>query len=715
MRISKAFWALGAVAIAAIACTAIGANSFAQDATGQSAAAPALAPPIARVDNATDDYFGTKIADPYRWLEDQNSPETRAWIDQENSFTNATLAKVPGRDALRSRLSALYKVDATGMPIVRGGKYFFSKRAANEDQSKLYVRTGANGTDQVLVDPLPLSPDHTASVNFDAVSSDGTMVVYSVQQGGADESTPHVMEVATHRELADKFPLARYEAMDFSAAKDGVYYANQTKAGPRVYWHKFGTDTASDPVIFGDGLGPEKIVGANVTDDGHYLMAYIIYGASADRTDVFFKDLRTNGPMTPIVNDTDARFFGDEGGDLFYFQTNWNAARNRVIVIDPKHLGKENWKTIIPEAEAPINTMSLVAGQICLTYTVNASTRIKLFDTEGRPTREVSLPTIGSASGLSGRWSSNETFYSFNSFYIPPTIFRYDLQSGAQTVWARRNVPVDSSKFEMQQVWYNSKDGTKIPMFVAHLKGLKLDGNNPALMTAYGGFNVNMEPNYSGMAVAWMEQGGVYAVPNLRGGGEFGENWHRAGMLEKKQNVFDDFFAAAEWLTAHKYTKPAKLAIEGSSNGGLLMGAAITQRPELFGAVMCGFPLLDMLRYQDFLVARFWVPEYGSAENKDQFPFIYAYSPYQHVKQGAKYPAVLFVTGDADTRVAPLHARKMAALMQADAAPGKPILLKYDTKAGHSGGTPVSKQVDDTTDELSFLFWQLGVTPKPIS
>jgi prolyl oligopeptidase len=536
-----------------------------------------------------------------------------------------------------------------------------------------------------------------------------------VQLGGADESTPHFMDIATRRELPDKFPLARYSGLDFTSSKDAVYYTYQTKDGPRTYWHKFGSSISDDPQIFGDGVGPEKIIGSTVTDDGHYLVLSLVYGASADRTDLYYKDLRTNGPITPIVNDTAARFGGDEANDHFYLQTNWNAPKERIVLVDLAHPEKTNWKTIVPETDVPIQSMSMVGGDICLAYSKNASTQLKLFDTTGKLVRDVSLPTIGSASNLGGRFNSNEAFFTFDSFFVPNTIYRYDVSTGAQTVWARRNVPIDSSKFTMQQIWYKSKDGTKIPMFVAHLKGLKLDGNNPTYLTAYGGFDVDMEPVYNGLAVAWMEQGGVYAVPNIRGGGEFGEDWHRAGMLEKKQNVFDDFYAAAEWLIANHYTTPSRLAIEGGSNGGLLMGAAVTQRPDLFAAAICAFPLLDMLRYQNFYVAKYWVSEYGSSEDAKQFPFIYAYSPYQHVKKGAKYPAVLFVTGDSDTRVAPLHARKMAALMQADAAPGKPILLKYDTKAGHSGGTPIGKQVEDSTDELSYLFWQLGIVPKPVS
>jgi len=695
-------------------CALLAARLLAQDNPAQNAMNVPPAP-VTRMDNVTDDYFGTKVTDPFRWLEDQKSPETRAWIDKENNYTNSILSKLPGREALRARLSALYKVDSIGMPIEHGGRYFFSKRAATEDQAKLYIRQGATGNDDLLVDPLPLSADHTASVRFDAISTDGSMIAYAVQLGGADESTPHFMDVATHRELPDKFPLARYDGVDFTSAKDGVYYTYQTKDGPRTFWHKFGTAVSDDPIIFGADVGPEKIVGSGITEDGNYLLLEIIYGASNDRTDVYYKDLRNNGAITPLVNDVAASFTVDEGSDHFYLQTNWNAPKNRIVSVDIAHPEKANWKTIVPEGDVPIQGMSLVGGKIGVSYSKNASSLLKLFDTDGKLVRDVSLPTIGSASQISGRWNSDESFYSFDSYFVPPTIYRYDAATGEQTVWARRNVPVDPNKFTMQQVWYKSKDGTKIPMFVAHLKGLKLDGNNPTYLTAYGGFNVNLEPSYSGSAVAWMEQGGVYAVPNLRGGGEFGDAWHHAGMLEKKQNVFDDFYAAAEWLIANHYTKTSRLAIEGGSNGGLLMGAAVTQRPDLFGAVVCAFPLLDMLRYQNFLVARYWVPEYGSSEDAKQFPFIYAYSPYQRVKKGAKYPAVLFVTGDADTRVAPLHARKMAALMQADAAPGKPILLKYDTKAGHSGGAPIAKQVDDTTDELNFLFWQLGVVPKPVS
>ena len=668
-------------------------------------------PPATRADNVTDDYFGTKVADPYRWLEDQNSPETRAWIEKENDYTNSILSKLPGRDTLRAQLGSLLKVDSMGTPTERGGRYFFTRRAAADDQGKLYVRQGRDGADQVLIDPLPMSPDHSITVGLDAVSSDGALIAYSLRQGGADETTPHLYDVNARHDLSDQLPHARYSGLDFTKDNKSVFYTYQTPKGPRVFRHDIGASADQDKIVWGDGVGPEKIIGSGVTDDGAYLMITLYYGASADRTDIYVAPLAEKEfAVRPIINDVDARFLGDEGGGKLYFQTNWKAPNSKVIAVDLAKPQRDNWKTVIPEAEVHIENMALVGGKICVVYSKNASSLLRLFDADGKLVREVALPTLGSASALLGRWSSAESFYLFNSFFVPPTIFRYDVNSGAQSTWWRSTAPVDSDKFTMQQVWYASKDGTRIPMFVAHKKGLKLDGSNPAYMTAYGGFNVNIEPGFDSAAVTWMEHGGVYAVPNLRGGGEFGENWHKAGMLEKKQNVFDDFFAAAEWLISNHYTSSSKLAAEGRSNGGLLMGAAMTQRPDLFGAIICGYPLLDMLRYQNFLVARYWVPEYGSSEDAAQFKYIYAYSPYQHVKKGAKYPGILFVSGDSDTRVAPLHARKMAALMQAGAAPGRPVLLKYDTKAGHSGGTPVTKRIEDTTDELNFLFWQLGIT-----
>ena len=437
---------------------------------------------------------------------------------------------------------------------------------------------------------------------------------------------------------------------------------------------------------------------------------HVLYGAAGDKTEIYYQDLAAGGPLKPLVTDIPARFEGEVGGDQIFVHTNWNAPKGRILVVDLKHPEREKWREVVAEGNSVIESMALAGGKLLVNYTENASSRVEVFDAAGQRLRELELPTIGSLAGISSRWRSPEAFYGFDSYAVPFTIYRYDVQTGGQKEWARLNVPIQSDKFEMKQVWYHSKDGTRVPMFLLYLKGTKPDGARPTLLTGYGGFNVSMTPSFSESAAIWAEQGGVFAVANLRGGGEFGEAWHKAGMFGNKQNVFDDFIAAAQWLIQNRYTNPSRLAIAGTSNGGLLVGAALTQRPELFRAVYCGYPLLDMIRYQKFLVARYWVSEYGSSDDPAQFRYLYAYSPYHHVKPGVKYPAVLLASGDSDTRVAPLHARKMTALLQGSTASDHPVLLRYDTEAGHSaGGMPTSKRIDQAGDELSFLFWQLGM------
>ena len=673
---------------------------------------PIPKPPATRTDNVKETLHGVEVTDPYRWLEDQEAAETRAWIAAQNAYSDSVLSELPGVAGLKQRLTPLLKTDFIGTPVERGGRYFFSKRLADQEQSILYVRKGLSGRDEVLIDPNPMSADHTTSVSLAEVSDDGKMIIYRVRQGGEDETTLQAFDVKTRKNLSDSFPRARYFGISLTPDKSGLYYTKQTAAGPRVYYHKMGSDPASDAEIFGQGYGIEKIVSCAISLEGRYILYTVAYGSAADRTELYFQNLSTKGPLVTLVKDIPARFSGGRiVGDQLFLQTNWKAPKGRVLLADLKSPAQENWREIIPENDAVLQGFNLVGGKLAATYSKDASSRARIFEPTGKLVREVSLPGIGSIGGFSGQWGSKEAFYSYTSFVVPTTIYRYDLAKGTQQVWSQLKVPVDAAKIEVKQIWYASKDGTKVPMFVVYPKAMKLDGSNPALLTGYGGFNVTQSPGFSARAVAWVQIGGVYAVANLRGGGEYGEEWHRAGMLGKKQNVFDDFIAAAEWLIANKYTSPGKLAIRGGSNGGLLVGAALTQRPELFAAVVCGYPLLDMVRYQKFLVARYWVPEYGSAENAEQFRYIYAYSPYHNVKTATKYPAVLFVTGDADTRVAPLHARKMAALMQATTGSERPILLRYDTKAGHSGGTPVSKQVDELAEELAFLFWQLHAGP----
>lgn len=686
------------VAVTAVAQTALPPSD---------AGANAIGPPKSEVNEVRETIHGVEIVDSYRWLEDQNSPQTRAWIDAENAYTNSLLGRIAGRNELRQKVAALLKIETMSAPVVRNGRYFFVRRQPDQDQGSLFMRKGLTGKDELLVDPLSLSPEHSITVGLNAVSLDGALIVYALRQGGEDETILRLFDVGTHKDLPDQFARARYSGIAILPDKSGLYFTKQTAAGPRVYFHKIGASADNDTEIFGKGYGPEKIITSGLSEDGRYLSIVVLYGSAAAQSEVYFQDLKNKGPLVTVVNDVQAAFFPAIGGDKMYLRTNWNAPKWRVMEVDLKNPGRDHWREILPEGEGVLDGLSLVGGKLAANTTQNVVSRVKLYDTRGKLVREIKTATLGSLSLLGGRWGSTEGFFSFNSFHIPATIYRYDVATGQQTIWFHSKVPFPADRYEVKQVWYTSKDGTRVPMFLAHTKGLKLDGSHPTLLTGYGGFNISSTPGFNAFAATWISSGGVYAVANMRGGGEFGEAWHHAGMLEKKQNVFDDFIAAGEWLVQNKYTSPRRLAIRGSSNGGLLMGAMLTQRPDLFAAVICGYPLLDMIRYHKFFVAGYWVPEYGSADNADQFKYIYAYSPYQHVKPGTKYPAVLFISGDSDTRVAPLHARKMTALMQAANGSDKPILLRYETKAGHIRAIPVGKQIDNTTDELNFLMWQL--------
>jgi prolyl oligopeptidase len=685
-----------AVLVALIACAVL-------------ARADSLSVPPTRVDEVRETLHGVEIADPYRWLEDQKSPETRAWIDAENAYSHALLDKVPGREALKKRLEELLNVDAVGVPVERGGRYFFTKRGRGQDLFVICVRRGMTGPDEVLVDPHPLSPDKTTSVTLLDVSYDGRLVAYGIRQGGEDELLVKLRDVDTGKDLPDTMPRARYHALSLTRDKAGFFYARHDRTvGPRVLYHALGQDPASDKVLFGEGVGPEKIIAANLSEDGRYVFLTLFHGSAPKKTEVYFREAASTGPFVPIVNDVEAKFLPDVAGDKMYLQTNWQAPNGRILEVDLKQPARERWREVVPAGEATIESFSLAGGRVFVNTLENVASRVRVYGTDGTRLGEIAFPSLGTVGAVAGRWESDEAFFSFKSFHVPETVYRYSVKTGTQTVWARQDVPMDSDAFEVHQEWYTSKDGTRVPMFLVHRKGLKRDGTNPALLGGYGGFNLSMTPSFSAKNALWIERGGVYALPSLRGGGEFGERWHEAGMLARKQNVFDDFVAAAEWLIANGYTSRSRLAITGGSNGGLLVGAAMTQRPDLFGAVICAYPLLDMLRYHKFLVASFWVPEYGSSEDEAQFEALRAYSPYHNVKAGTRYPSVLFVTGDSDTRVDPLHARKMTALVQARSA-GGPTLLLYDTKAGHSAGKPVSKDVEELTDQLSFLFWRLGV------
>ncbi|TAM81466.1 MAG: S9 family peptidase [Acidobacteria bacterium] len=669
-------------------------------------------PPLAYRDGVVDLVHGIRIPDPYRWLEDQQSPATRAWIDAQNKYTDSILSKASGKETLVKSIAALERVDVTKTPIERNGRYFYMKRLATQDLFTIDLRDRLEGRERVLVDPEPMSADHTTTVDLRDVSKDSTLAAYDIRRGGADETEIRLRNVDSGQDLPDILPTARYEGLALAPGKKGVYYSRQDAAGPRVFYHTLGSDPAVDRQIFGQGYGRDKIILVDLSDDGSYLLLTVLYGSAGDKTELYLENLATGGPIRRVVTDINAQFNASIGGDTLFIRTDWNAPRGRILSAPLADPGREHWKEIIPQSDGVIQSMNVAGGKIIINYTHDATSSLKIFDSNGRPQYQVAFPIPGTVSEVSGRWKSDHAFFEFTSFAVSPTIYHYDLKTSRQNAWAQMNIPRDTRNLELKQVWYRSKDGTRVPMFLLYKQGLKPDGKVPTLITAYGGFDISMTPVFSPEAVVWVEDGGLFALPNLRGGGEFGEAWHKAGTFQNKQNVFDDFYAAANWLIKTGYTNPSKLAITGESNGGLLMGAAMTQRPGLFRAVVCRFPLLDMLRYQKFFVARFWVSEYGSADNPAQFKYLYAYSPYQHVEKGVKYPAALFVTGDSDTRVAPLHARKMCALMQWANTSGNPILLHYDTSAGHSGGLPIAKEIDETAMEMQFLFWQLGVIPR---
>ncbi|MCI0417873.1 MAG: prolyl oligopeptidase family serine peptidase, partial [Acidobacteria bacterium] len=480
------------------------------------------------------------------------------------------------------------------MPVERNGRYFFSKRQASQDLAVLYLRNGRNGAEEVLVDPHPMSPDKTVSVSLSDVSQDGTLLAFSVRRGGEDQTEVRWLNVETRQELPDKLPRARYFGVAVKPDKSGFYYCRHGQEGSRVYYHKMGTDFASDAELFGKGYSADKGIGIGLSEDGRYLLMTVFYGSAADKTELHLLDTRNGAVVMPLVTDVQARFLGEIAGDHLFVQTNWNAPNSKILKIELKNPKREQWREIIPETEATIESASLAGGNIFVNYLHNVRSRVKVFNADGKPVRDIAFPSLGTVSGVSGRWESGEAFFLFTSFHVPTTIYRYGVADGKQEVWARLNVPIQSDSFEVKQVWYESKDRTRVPMFVVHRKGIKLDGSHLTLLTGYGGFTQSLTPAFDQRAALWVERGGVFAVPNLRGGGEFGEKWHKAGMLEKKQNVFDDFIAAAEWLLKNRYTRPSRLAISGGSNGGLLVGAALTQRPDLFQAVVCSYPLLDM-------------------------------------------------------------------------------------------------------------------------
>ncbi len=674
-------------------------------------------PPETRREDLRETIHGVEVADPYRWLEDGRSAETRAWIVAQQEYA-APFLNLPERERIRRRIAELLKIDAVGFPIERHGWYFFSRRRAEQQRSAICRRHGPDGEDEVLIDANSMSADHMVGVHIAGLSRDGSVMLYGVRHGGEDECSIRAMEIASRRDLPEVLPRARYDAASWKHDNSGFYYAIRIDQGPRIRFHRLGSEVAEDREIFGAGLGPEKWAAMRVSDDGRYLLIYVGYRTdsteSGDRGELYFQRIhRDGGPegeIITLVDGIDATFGGSDAGDAFIMLTNWKAPNRRVLRVEFANPSRDAWREIIPEGPSTIESVATVGGKLVVTYIEDVRTRVRVFEPDGTYLHDIEMPGAGTAAGFWGRWERSETFYAFSSFSRPPAIYRYDLATRARHVWWRHEGAIDPDQFETRQVWYASKDGTRIPMYLFHRRGLALDGARPTLLTGYGGYNLSPLPSYSSMAIGWAEAGGVFALANLRGGGEFGERWHQAGRREKKQNVFDDFIAAAEWLVANSYSKPAKLAILGGSNGGLLVGAAMTQRPDLYRAVICHRPLLDMLRHHKHPLGPYWIGEYGCADDPAQFRYLFAYSPYHNVRPGTRYPAAMFVTGDSDTRCDPMHARKMAAALQFATASDYPILLHYRAEAGHLATLPVDATIDEITDQLAFLFRELGVS-----
>jgi len=712
---------------------------YAEDSPAEDSTVPSglAGPPKAKVAPVEDTVQGHKIVDRYRYLEDPNDPDTKLYVEQEFNYTRALLDPLPGRDKINARLSQLLEIGTVGTPQMGGKYYFHTRREGSQNQPILYVREGVNGGlnddpnrdglnrgDRVLVDVNRMSTDGTVALDWWFAAEDGKYVAYGTSASGSEESTLRIVESATGKVLPDTIDRTRFASVAWMKDSSAFYYTRNPKKGEvpdgeevyhvKVFYHQIGSDPAHDPLIFGEGRKPQDVPSVTLSEDDRWLL--IDVGEGWTKTEMYLQDLQSKNPPLEITTGKDFLYGADFFAGKLYITTNEDAPHFRVFVADATNPKRENWKELIPQTDAVLQGASVTGGKLLTQYEHNVTSELKLFGLDGKKLADIPLPAIGSVFSASGRYDRNEIFFGFQSFTVPPSIYRVALTDVKSALWAKVDAPpIDPSAYEVQQVWYTSKDGTKVPMFVVSKKGIEKNGKNPTLLTGYGGFNISMTPTFDRSMFLWMEHGGIYAVANLRGGSEFGEDWHRAGMLEKKQSVFDDFIAAAEYLIAQKYTDRDRLAISGGSNGGLLMGAMITQRPDLFRAVVCQVPLLDMLRYQNFQIAKLWIPEYGSADDAKQFDWLYAYSPYHHVKPGQEYPAILFMTGDTDTRVDPMHAKKMAALMQAEAKNGaskeRPILLRIETKAGHGQGKPVAKQIEERTDMYSFLFWQLGIKP----
>ena len=666
-----------------------------------------------------DTMFGKKIADPYRWLEDEKAPDVVAWMDAQDNYARAELAKLPKRDAIAARLKEVFYYDAISAPSHYNGRYFYTRKFANKEKTIVFWKQGDNGEEKVLLDPNTMSTDGTTGLGGWWPSYDGKYVVYAVKENNADESTHYVLEVATGKKLADKIEGTKYSGASWSPDNKGYYYtwvppvSEQVTIAERpgfaeVKYHKLGDDPSKDRLVHPATKNAESFIGGGISRDGHWLLVSVQHGWNS--SDVYFKDARKpDAPWQTLVAGTDANYEVTAWKDVFYINTNEGAPRSRIFRVEPSKPARADWKELIAQSDATLEGFSIVGNSMVLTYLRNAANQVEVRDLAGKLIRKLALPPLGTSGGISGEPDEDTGYFAYTSFTEPQVIYKTSIKTGKVTEWARIKLPIDTTQFETEQVFYPSKDGTKISMFLLHKKGTPKNRTNPTVLYGYGGFNVNLTPAFASSRAVWLENGGMIAIPNLRGGGEYGEDWHRAGMKANKQNVFDDFIYAAKFLIAEGWTSPDHLAIQGGSNGGLLVGAAMTQAPDLFKVALCGVPLLDMIRYHMFGSGKTWIPEYGSAENQADFAAIYEYSPYRRaVDEGArKYPALLMTTSDHDDRVDPMHARKLAAQIQFAQVGTAPVLLRIERNAGHGGADNVKQAVEQTADTWAFLLSQL--------
>jgi prolyl oligopeptidase len=671
-----------------------------------------------------DNYHGTKVADPYRWLEDDHAPTTKEWVEAQNKVTFGYLEKISYRDKIKARLTELWNYERYGLPFKEGGRYFFTKNDGLQNQSVLYTMPDLDERPAVLLDPNKLSADGTVALAGYSVTDDGTLMAYGTSTAGSDWNEWKVRDIRTGKDLEDEikwvkssgaawtkdakgFFYSRYDAPDKTNQFKGVNYFH------KLYYHVLGTPQSQDALVYHRPDQREWGFAGYVTDDGRYLGITVWHGTDT-RNRFYYKDLQSpNNPVIEMLNDFDADYsFIDNVGTTFYFRTDLKAPRGRIIAIDIKQPAREQWREVVPESPNRLVGVNMVNNQLIATYLKDAHSQVKIYGTDGALVRDVELPGIGSVSGFGGKRQETETFYAFTSFTRPTTIYRYDLRSGKSTVFREPKVKFNPDDYEAKQVFYKSKDGTRVPMFIVHKKGVRLDGTNPTCLYGYGGFDISLTPGFSVSTLVWMEMGGVFAQPNLRGGGEYGKEWHEAGTKLKKQNVFDDFIAAAEWLIANKYTSREKLAISGGSNGGLLVGACMTQRPELFRVALPAVGVMDMMRFHKFTRGWAWTSDYGSPDNPEEFKALYAYSPLQNLKAGTRYPSTLVTTADHDDRVVPAHSFKFAATLQKAHAGENPVLIRIETKAGHGAGKPTSKVIEEASDRWAFVAHELGMAPE---